>query len=64
MAFADADRGLAAALAAQWALQSEPWDPAALRVRMGLHTGEAEASRRGRQPALPGLPDADRAPNG
>jgi predicted ATPase/class 3 adenylate cyclase len=43
-AFGSAVYGLAAALAAQRALQSEPWDPAVIRVRMGLHTGEAEAS--------------------
>src|SRR5512133_2892620 len=43
--FPTASGGLAAALEAQRALQREPWDPAPLRVRMGLHTGEAEASR-------------------
>src|SRR5438552_8249367 len=42
-AFATAPPALAAALAAQLALQAEPWpDGDALRVRMALHTGAAE----------------------
>jgi predicted ATPase/class 3 adenylate cyclase len=42
-AFATAPEGLAAALAAQRALQAEPWQKElALRVRMVLHTGTAE----------------------
>ncbi|MGQ0548309.1 MAG: adenylate/guanylate cyclase domain-containing protein, partial [Armatimonadota bacterium] len=40
--FSSAARAAAAATAAQRALSSHPWPPgAALRVRMGLHTGEA-----------------------
>jgi predicted ATPase/class 3 adenylate cyclase len=45
-AFATAAQAAAAALEAQRALNSETWDaiqPDSLRVRMGLHTGEAEA---------------------
>ena len=43
-AFEDAGDALQAALAAQRALHSEDWGPlGALRVRMGLHTGHAEA---------------------
>jgi class 3 adenylate cyclase len=42
VAFADANDALAAAEAAQRALQSEPWpSDVPLRVRMGIHTGEA-----------------------
>ena len=42
-AFATASDALAAALAAQCALQTEPWDlKAPISVRMGLHTGSAE----------------------
>jgi len=42
-AFASAPQALAAALAAQRALQAEAWDAIdALRVRMALHTGTAE----------------------
>jgi predicted ATPase/class 3 adenylate cyclase len=41
-AFATAGEGLRAALAAQHALQNEPWSPARIRVRMGLHTGDAQ----------------------
>ncbi len=43
--FKMAASGLAAALAAQQALLAEPWEeirPQSVRVRMGLHTGEAE----------------------
>lgn len=43
-AFATASDALQAALAAQCALHAEPWpDALALRVRMALHTGAAEA---------------------
>ncbi len=43
-AFDDASNALAAALAGQRALQRESWGPiASLRVRMGLHTGAADA---------------------
>src|SRR5512136_1182631 len=42
--FGTAARGLSAALAAQRALQREIWVPAAVKVRMGIHSGEAEAS--------------------
>ena len=42
IAFSSATRAAAAAAAAQRALDAHPWpDGAALRVRMGLHTGEA-----------------------
>lgn len=44
-AFSTAVDGVAAALAAQKALNAESWDqlkPATIRIRMGLHTGEAE----------------------
>src|SRR5204863_594884 len=41
--FRAASEALAAAVAAQRALQAEPWgEIGALRVRMALHTGEAE----------------------
>lgn len=43
-AFADAPGAVAAALEAQHALHAEPWgEIGMLRVRMGLHTGAAEA---------------------
>ncbi len=42
-AFHTAGDALNAAHQAQKDLQSEPWGDAAIRVRMGLHTGEAEA---------------------
>jgi len=44
-AFAEATDALHAALAGQRVLAAEPWDEATgpLRVRMALHTGEAEA---------------------
>ena len=43
VAFGRASDALDAALDAQRALQAEPWEPAEpLRVRMALHTGEAE----------------------
>lgn len=43
-AFARASDGVAAAVDAQLALTREPWPtPEPLRVRMALHTGEAEA---------------------
>jgi predicted ATPase/class 3 adenylate cyclase len=41
-AFASAPKAVEAAVAAQQALNAEPWDPEPLRVRMGVHTGEAE----------------------
>ena len=41
-AFARPERALATALAVQRAMRSEPWpEPLAIRVRMGMHTGEA-----------------------
>ena len=41
--FADASAALAACLAAQLAVRAHPWPAAAeVRVRMGVHTGEAE----------------------
>ncbi|MGA2642609.1 MAG: adenylate/guanylate cyclase domain-containing protein, partial [Spirochaetia bacterium] len=42
-AFATAQEALAAALAAQRALSQADWGLTPIRVRMGLHTGEAEA---------------------
>ena len=44
VAFGTASGGFSAALAAQRALQGVAWDPAPVKVRMGLHTGDAEAS--------------------
>jgi predicted ATPase/class 3 adenylate cyclase len=42
-AFGTADAAIAAAVAAQRGIESEPWSlPEPLRVRMGLHTGSAE----------------------
>ena len=41
-AFHKAGDALQAALQAQRALQDEPWGEGVLRVRMGIHTGEAE----------------------
>ncbi|HQR11316.1 MAG TPA: adenylate/guanylate cyclase domain-containing protein [Casimicrobiaceae bacterium] len=45
IAYATVADAVAAALAAQHALQAEPWSPAPVRVRMGLHMGEARATR-------------------
>ena len=42
-AFHQAADGLNAALAAQRTLHAEAWGDAAIKVRMGLHTGDAEA---------------------
>jgi len=42
-AFRTAPFALAAALSAQRMLVAERWDPAPVRVRMGIHTGEAQA---------------------
>lgn len=41
-AFASATDAIAAISAAQLRLSDEPWDEAVIRVRAGLHTGEAE----------------------
>jgi len=41
-AFHKPGEALQAALKAQRDLQNEPWDNASVRVRMGIHTGEAE----------------------
>ena len=41
-AFATANDALSAALEAQRILQNEPWSPAPLKVRMGIHTGSAQ----------------------
>ncbi|HZQ10839.1 MAG TPA: adenylate/guanylate cyclase domain-containing protein, partial [Anaerolineae bacterium] len=43
-AFRTPSDALAAALMAQRALQHETWTPTPLRVRMGIHTGEARAN--------------------
>jgi predicted ATPase/class 3 adenylate cyclase len=42
-AFHTAPEAFKAALAAQRALVCEPWDPAPIKVRMGIHTGAAQA---------------------
>jgi predicted ATPase len=42
VAFHSASDALNAALHAQRLLQSEPWSPAPVRVRMGIHTGAAQ----------------------
>jgi predicted ATPase/class 3 adenylate cyclase len=41
-AFATAGYALSAALEAQRTLQNESWSPAAIKVRMGIHTGSAQ----------------------
>lgn len=41
-AFYSASDALCAALAAQRALYQEPWSPAPVKVRMGIHTGTAQ----------------------
>ena len=47
VAFHTAGDALRAALQAQRDLQREPWNPAVIRVRMGLHTGKAELQQAG-----------------
>ncbi len=42
VAFASAPAALAAGIDAQRALGQEPWGEAAIRVRMGVHTGETD----------------------
>ena len=42
-AFHTAPEAFKAALAAQRSLVSEPWNPAPIKVRMGIHTGAAQA---------------------
>lgn len=42
VAFHSASEALQAALQAQWLLQHEPWSPAPIHVRMGIHTGAAQ----------------------
>src|SRR6188474_1989646 len=42
VAFDAAGDALSAALEAQQRLQIESWQPAAIRVRMGIHTGSAQ----------------------
>ena len=46
-AFQNAQDALSAALDAQRSLQSEPWMPAPVKVRMGVHTGQAEFQENG-----------------
>src|SRR5262245_37488511 len=41
-AFHTASDALSSALEAQRALQNEPWSPAPIKVRMGIHTGSAQ----------------------
>jgi predicted ATPase/class 3 adenylate cyclase len=43
VAFNTAAEALEAAIAAQRALQSEPWGESPIKVRMGIHTGTAQA---------------------
>lgn len=43
VAFRTATAGLKAAIEAQRNLQKEPWGASPIRVRMGIHTGEAQA---------------------
>jgi predicted ATPase/class 3 adenylate cyclase len=45
--FQQATDALQAALQAQRSLQTEPWSPAALKVRMGIHTGTAQVESQG-----------------
>ena len=45
--FHKAGEALKAALKSQQDLQTEAWDDVTIRVRMGIHTGEAEAQRDG-----------------
>ena len=42
VAFHTARQALGAAVEAQRVLHAEPWEPASVRVRMGIHTGTAE----------------------
>jgi class 3 adenylate cyclase len=42
VAFHSAGDALNAALRAQQLLQNEPWSPAPVKVRMGIHTGKAQ----------------------
>ena len=42
VAFHSASDALNAALDAQRVLQNEPWTPAPIKVRMGIHTGAAQ----------------------
>ncbi|HKE30541.1 MAG TPA: adenylate/guanylate cyclase domain-containing protein, partial [Candidatus Angelobacter sp.] len=42
VAFHTANDGMNAALDAQRLLQNEPWSPAPIKVRMGIHTGAAQ----------------------
>jgi predicted ATPase/class 3 adenylate cyclase len=56
VAFASAPAGVAAAIAAQRALDAERWEPASeIRVRMGLHSGEAEVRDTGGGPTYVGI---------
>jgi class 3 adenylate cyclase len=53
-AFHTASDALNAALAAQRLLQNEPWTPAPIRVRMGIHTGAAQLEFSGNEPSYSG----------
>src|SRR5688572_1900022 len=46
-AFQNASDALNAALDAQLSLHGEPWTPAPVKVRMGIHTGQAEIQENG-----------------
>src|SRR5689334_15648591 len=45
--FHSANEALNAAISAQRLLYTEPWKPAPIRVRMGVHTGRAELQEKG-----------------
>ncbi|MGE5073171.1 MAG: ATP-binding protein [Anaerolineae bacterium] len=47
VAFHSAEDALKAAIAAQRSLHDEPWEPAPVLVRMGIHTGSAELQGNG-----------------
>ncbi len=49
VAFHSASDALNAALNAQWLLQNESWSPAAVKVRMGIHTGAAQLNNSSEQ---------------
>ena len=47
VAFQNASEALDASVGAQKRLQTEPWSPAPVKVRMGIHTGKAEIQESG-----------------
>lgn len=54
VAFHTASDALNAALASQRALNREPWSPAPIKVRMGIHTGAAQLEKPGTIPRYDG----------